>query len=69
MTVLGLTTNDFASPGRNETPGTPVSASVGFKVRLYVVALSVELKVVLISIVPVMPATLTLIDVAPAVNV
>ena len=69
VAVARFTTNDFASPARNETPGTPESASVGFKVRLYEVALSVELKVVLISIVPVIPATLTLIELTPAVNV
>jgi hypothetical protein len=38
-------------------------------VRVFVPALSVEFKVVLISIVPVIPATLTLIELAPAVNV
>jgi hypothetical protein len=69
LAVALLTTNDFASPARNETPGTPVSSSVGVNVRVFVPALRVELKVVLISIVPVIPATLTLIELAPAVNV
>ena len=69
VAVALFTTNDLASPARNETPGTPVSSSVGVNVRVFVPALRVELKAVLMLIVPVIPATLTLIELAPAVNV
>ncbi len=69
VAVALFTTNDLVSPAKKLTLGDPLKDKVGVSVRLYVSALSVELKVVLIAIVPVIPAILTLIELAPAVNV
>jgi hypothetical protein len=59
----------LASPAKKLTLGDPLKDKVGVSVKLYESAFRVELRVVLMPIVPVIPAIFTLIELAPAVNV
>ncbi len=66
--AFGFTTKLFAVPAINDTLE-PDSARLGVSVKLYVLAPSVELRVVSIAIVPVSPLLLTVTDDCPAVKV
>ena len=68
FSALGLTTKFFAVPAMKVTDDPDKTKFDGERLRLYVFALSVELKVVFIEIVPVRPPELRLILLCPAVK-